>query len=318
VRRALLPQIAAFAKQQQVTAIWVVLQGQTMVRLARPLALRLGLPLRTQVWDPFGWWLRANSIDRHTQRRLLAAFDAAIQQSTACATASWAMAEAYASKYGGQHQPVIAGLPRELALAPAQHVHAGDDFIIAMAGQFYAQTEWDCLIHTLNGVQWRIAGRRVRVRVMGGGLKVFTQHPANFEYLGWQSQSETIRLLAEADLLYMPYWFSEEFREEASQSFPSKLVTYFAAGRPVLCHAPEYASPTRYLKQHAAGYVCESLDPPALLKQLEYVIADQAQYRAMAANGTACFMRDFTLERMQTTFAQFLERQADTSKGAGQ
>lgn len=310
VRYGLLPQIVAFAKQQQVDAIWVVLQGQTMVRLARQASQELAIPLLTQVWDPFGWWLRANKIDGITQRRLLTEFDKVIRHSASCATASWAMSEVYSNQYGVRNQPVISGLPRELAIEPATHPHVGDEFIIGMAGQFYAQAEWGCLIHTLNQVNWTIAGRRIRIRVMGGGFQSFTQSPANFEYLGWQSQEETIRLLSEADLLYMPYWFSEEFREESSSSFPSKLVTYFASGRPVFCHAPAYASPTKYIKRYEAGYLCESLDPSTVLKHLESAITDTECYRKMAANGTACFMRDFTLEHMKKTFLQFLNIQA--------
>jgi len=307
VRYELLPQIVAFAKQQQVDVIWVVLQGQTMVRLARQLSLKLNRPLLTQVWDPFGWWLRDNRIDGITQRRLLSEFNKVIRHSTSCATASWAMSEIYSNQYGVRNQPVIAGLPRELALEPATQPHAGDEFIIGMAGQFYAQAEWSCLINTLNQVNWTIAGRRIRIRVLGGGFQSFTQSPANFEYLGWQSQEETIRLLSEADLLYMPYWFSEEFREESSSSFPSKLVTYFAAGRPVFCHAPAYASPAKYIKQHEAGYLCGSLDPAVVLKHLEYAISDTEHYRKTALNGTTCFMRDFTLEGMKESFLQFLD-----------
>ena len=312
VRYKLLPQIVAFAKQQQVDAVWVVLQGQTMVRLARQLSLKLDLPLITQVWDPFSWWLRASRIDGFTQRRLLAEFDDVIRYSASCATASWAMSETYSNQYGVPNKPVIAGLPRELARKPAKLPHAGDEFIIAMAGQFYAQTEWNSLIQALNQVKWKIAGRRIRIRVMGGGFQSFTQYPANFEYLGWQSQADTIRLLSEADLLYIPYWFSEEFREESSSSFPSKLVTYFAAGRPVFCQAPAYSSPAKYIKQHEAGFLCESLDSLVIIKHLELAISDAEQYSKVSLNGTLCFMRDFTLERMKETFLQFLNIQTTT------
>lgn len=306
VRHSLLPQIAAFAREQQVDALWVVIQGQTMVRLAKPLAEKLGLPLFTQIWDPFDWWLRANRIDRLTQRRLLATFDAAIRHSKSCATASWAMTEMYTDRYSVASVPVIAGLPVELARTPATEPHCRDEFIIGMAGQFYAQAEWGCLICALNSINWTLAGRKIRLRILGGGFQSYTQLPANFEYLGWHSQEDTIRLLADADLLYMPYWFSEEFRLESSQSFPSKLVTYFAAGRPVLCHAPDYASPARYIREHDAGYRCESLDPPAVVDILEKVLNDNSTYARYTENGTACFHRDFTLERMRETFYQFM------------
>lgn len=304
--RVLLPKIIDFARENCVEAVWVVLQGQTMVRLARPLARALGVPLFTQVWDPFGWWLREHRIDDWTRRRLLAEFDRVILHSTACATASWAMSETYTQEYGVRNVPVIAGLPRELAREPATQPHPGDEFVIGMAGQFYAQAEWYSLIHALDQVGWAIAGRRVRIRVMGGEFHVSTHAPGNFEYLGWQSQAETIRLLAESDLLYLPYWFAEGYREESTNSFPSKLVTYFAAGRPVFCHAPDYASPAQYLARNDTGYLCASLEASAILKMLEHAVTDGAAYAKSARNGSACFLRDFTPERMKESLLDFL------------
>jgi glycosyltransferase involved in cell wall biosynthesis len=306
IAKILLPQIFNFARVHNVEAIWVVLQGQTMVRLAVPLARALNVPLFTQVWDPFRWWLSENRIDRWTSKRLFAKFDNVIRSSKSCATASWAMSETYTEKYRVENVPVIAGLPSTCAHPPAKRPHSDGEFLIAIAGQIYARDQWDCLIHTLNTVNWVIAGRKIRVRVMGGKFFVNAQSPANFEYLGWQSQADTIRLLSESDLLYMPYWFSADFKEESSNSFPSKLVSYFASGRPVFCHAPAYSSPAKYVAKHNAGYMCCSMVPSDVLRVLELVITDAKIYGDYSTNGSNCFTKDFTLERMNETFTQFL------------
>ncbi|AAU03807.1 glycosyltransferase family protein [Rickettsia typhi] len=314
VKYFLLPKIIKFAKEHKVDAIWSVLQGQTIIRLTRPLAKKLSVSLFTQIWDPFEWWLRANKIDRLTQKRLLKEFDAVIKHSTCCATASWAMSESYKTQYDTPTIPLIAGLSKELARMPATSPHNRYEYIISIAGQFYAQSEWLSLINALNQVNWIIAGRKIKVRVMGQGFQVFTQLHANFEYLGWRSQEETIRLLAESDLLYMPYWFSEEFYKESSTSFPSKLVTYFASGRPVFCHAPEYSSPSKYIAENNAGYLCNSLSTDKIIYDLERAIIDAVSYKTFAKNASQCFLRDFILERMQETFFKFLNRNANDNK----
>lgn len=88
------------------------------------------------------------------------------------------MSENYTAKYNVANVPVIAGLPRELATEPAARPHVRDEFIIAMAGQFYAQAEWQCLQYALNGCNWTVAGRRIRVRVMGGdSVHLLRAHP---------------------------------------------------------------------------------------------------------------------------------------------
>jgi len=310
VRYKLLPQIADFAKKHQVDALWVVIEGQTMLRLSKGLSEKLSIPLFPQIWDPFELWLRSNGIDRWTQRRLLAEFDKVIAHSTSCATASWRMSEAYNEKYGVKNQPVIAGLAKELARKPAIAIHDRGDFIIGIAGQIYSEDEWHFLIEALNKVNWNIANRQIRLRVLSGGFQSYTQKPANFEYLGWQSQEDTLRILADCDLLYLPYWFAEEFRKESTYCFPSKLVTYFASGRPVFCHAPDYSSPAQYLLQNDAGYICTALDSQTIVNSIENIIMDTKTYARIAQNGAACFLRDFTLESMRESFFQFLDYSA--------
>ena len=304
------PKILAFAREQNVDTLWVVLQGQTMIRLASHVSTAMDLPLFTQVWDPFEWWLRANRIDRFTQRRLRTMFDKVLLRSASCATASWAMSEAYTHTYQVKNIPVIAGLPSTFANPPSLQPHYGDEYIIAIAGQFYARSEWDCLIRVLDAANWYIENRRIRIRVLGASYPSFAKAPINFEFLGWQSQDETIRLLAESDLLYLPYWFSDKFSGEARNSFPSKLVSYFAAGRPVFCHAPSYSSPAKYIAENDAGFLCDSLEPNQVLNSLKQAITDTETYANVAKNGSICFWRDFTLEQMQKSFYDFLGYQA--------
>jgi glycosyltransferase involved in cell wall biosynthesis len=303
----LLPKIIKFAKNQNIEAIWIVLQGQTMIRLALPLSKKLGVHMYTQVWDPFSWWLRANKIDRFTQRRLLVEYDNVIENSKGCATASWAMSEIYTKKYGVRNLPVIAGLPHKMLRKPSLKRKSKKQFIIGFAGQLYAKNELSSLFEALNLTDWEVAGYPIFIRIMGGELNIKSQNPVNIEYLGWQSEEDTIRLLAESDLLYLPYWFSEEFREESTLSFPSKLISYFASGRPVFCHAPTYASPSRYIEKNNAGYLCNTLNPGKILKILENVIKDELAYKKIIKNGTRCFLKDFTENKMKESFLHFLE-----------
>jgi hypothetical protein len=64
--------ICRFAQASDVGAVWCVLQGQTMIRLAVPTARRLRVPLATQVWEPPGW-----SLSRQAQWGRLAGTSAA-------------------------------------------------------------------------------------------------------------------------------------------------------------------------------------------------------------------------------------------------
>lgn len=306
VRFFILPKIVSFARDQKIEAIWIVLQGQTMVRIANPLANKLSLPLFTQVWDPLGWWLRENFVMGLMRRHFLSLYAKAIKSSRCCATASSAMSELYRSDYQVRTQAVIAGLPEQYAQGSIFKSNSSDRFIIGMAGQFYSTEEWNGLISALDTSNWTISGKEIWVRVLGPGFQSFTQSPKNIEYLGWRSQVDTVKSLRGCDLLYIPYWFSDKFKEEAKNSFPSKLVTYLCAGKPVFCHAPIYASPSIYLSENEAGYLCHSLDPEEIVRKISEVIEDPVRYEKISQNGSICFKRDFTLESMKKSFDNFL------------
>lgn len=302
----ILPRVVEFGKKHQVDRVWCVLQGQTMVRLAQPVSEALGVPLHTQVWDPLGWWLRANKIDSVTSAKLLKKFDEVIKASKSCATASWAMSKEYKEKYGVKNIPVISSLPSESAVIPATSPNQSNEFVIGMAGQIYATVEWNALILAIEKFNWEIDGKKIKFKILSRGLPSGIISPKYVEYLGWMTQEEAIQNLSRADLLYLPYWFSSEFREEATLSFPSKLITYLAAGRPILFHGPEYASPGMYLKANNAGICCHSLEPNQIFEQIKLLATNRDVYQSLAYNGSIAFARDFTHEKMKANFISFV------------
>lgn len=303
--------IVDFGQSVNADAIWCVLQGQSMIRLARPAARRLQLPLLTSIWDPPGWWMRANKVHPAISEQVLTEFGETIRASSSTGTASWAMAKEYGDRYGAKATPLLPSLAPELAVAPAKAPATASHFTIGMAGQMYAQNEWNALIQALTQVDWRIAGRAVRIRLLGRWAGLGSNGKMFVEFLGWHSQEETIELLSEADVLYCPYWFDPAFHEESRLSFPSKLTTYLAAGRPVLFHGPEYASPAVFLEERSAGECCYSLEPEAIITSLTKLASDEAYYQETAQNGSKAFMECLTLPALQKNFLEFLRKASE-------
>ncbi len=297
---------ASFGREFGADVVWCVLEGQTMIRLAVPVARALGVPLLTEVWDPPQWWMRANRVDRISSRRILGAFARAIRESAACATASPAMAERYNRDYGTRTVPFLPSLDQRMALPPAEEVHPGSELVVAMGGQLYAENEWRALLKALNSVGWRICGRDVRLRLLGQAAYLTADGAARIEFLGWHGQEGAVKLLSEADVLYCAYWFDPLFRTEAELSFPSKLTTYLAAGRPVLFHGPPYASPARFIEEHKAGLCCYSLEPEQILRKLTELVSDQALYARTTRAGREAFDEYLTMDKLRESFARFL------------
>lgn len=298
--------VAQFAKEAGADKLWCVLQGQTMIRLATLVAEMMDKPLLTQVWDPPEWWLRVNLVDSFSQRSILNAFERALKRSECCAAASQGMAEEYRNKYGCNAIPVVAGIDKRLALPPATSPNHDDVVVIALAGQIYAEWEWQNLLETLDKVNWKIGGRKIIVRVLGRAFSSRSDKPRNLEYMGFRSQAETIRCLNQADILYCPYWFNPMYEKECRQSFPSKLTTYLASGRPVLFHGPEYASASRFLDSYNAAVLCKSYSHVDIYDSIRKLILDVDLYREVARNGRTAFDENLTHDRMKAQFHQFL------------
>ena len=299
-------QAAEFGRKNQVDKVWCVLQGQTMIRLGILVAEQLNKPLLTQVWDPPEWWLRANSVDQRSTGSILRLFENTLRRSQACAAASWAMAEEYQSQYGCNAIPVVPGLDESQALAPATRLHERDTLTIGFAGQLYATDEWYQLMNALHSVNWNIGGKQVVVRVLGRGLAAYANTAQRIEFWGWHDQKDTIKVLADTDILYCPYWFDPKYEKETRQSFPSKLTTYLAAGRPVLCHAPEYASPLRFLARYEAGVLCKTGAADELLSGLRRLVETPEYYATIARNGRLAFDEHLTHRSMRGQFYRFL------------
>ena len=297
----------AFGRDFGADRVLCMLEGQTLIRLAVPVAQALKVPLYTQVLDPPGWWLRENRVDPINRRVILRLFARALHSSTACAAVSPAMAEEYTRRWGVRTVPVIPGLPGELALRPADRPNGGAEVTLGLAGQLYASREWDALMRALSSSNWLLAGRPVRIILLGRYVSLYSERPASVHYMGWRSQREAIELLSHADVLYCPYWFNPAFEEEARLCFPSKLASYFAAGRPVLFHGPEYAYPSRFIKEHEAGACCHSLEPEEILHDLEGLLGDEDSYAAFARNGRVAFDKFLTTAAMRRDFLGFLD-----------
>ena len=303
----LLDQVAAFAEQMKPDLLWVPLAGPTMINIAGGLPRRLGIPMITTVWDPpdyalpHYWSIRGSALDRVMNR-----FGDAIRGSTRCAVASSEMKAAYEARYGTPCVPMIHGLPEREWIAPAGMRAPNEPFVIGYAGSLYARREWDALIAALGAANWRVGGREAIVRVLASGIDVRVTGPARIEFLGWHSTTDAVRILSGCDVCYVPYWFDEGFRPGVELSFPNKMSLYLAAGRPVLYHGPERATPTRFLERWPVGVACHSLDAGAITDALTTSATDAAFHARAAAAIPPVLRAELGLHVFRHRFAEFV------------
>ena len=301
VRTELLPSLLQFAERRNVRSFWVLLEGQTMIRLAYQLLGATDLPVFVQVMDPPENWFTAHYIDEKSKADLYEQYETVLRSATGCATASWAMAEAYTQQFRARCVPVVPSLPAAAA-KPREAVSNARSgaFRIGFAGQLYAADEWNTLLRVLDSLNWWYGSTPVEVHAYTTSpMDVTPVREGRLLRHPWvNSTDELIQTLSACDLLYAPYRFGESFAEEARLCFPSKLTTYFATGRPTLLHGPAYASPVRFAKQWKAAFVCDSPGDAPLLSVLQTALADMDQYREFSDRGRDVFDRCLTYDTL--------------------
>lgn len=303
----LIDEVVAFGKKQKVDRIWAILQGQTIIRMSVKVARKLQVPLYTQVWDHPLWWVEDCKLDRWSKRSILKQFDEAIFNSRCCAVASYEMEKNFVEKYNTKAIPIIASINEDY-IKPIEkyEIKGKNELVIGMAGQIYAKREWFALLQTLDRLGWRIGKQNIKVRFWGRKDALTTENRSNIEYMGYRSQPEVIEMLSECDILYCPYFSEKEYEIIAKTSFPSKLTTYLAAGKPIFFHGPSYASPAIFLEEHDAGIVCTSLNIDEIEQALTHMVENQDRCNQVINNGHNILVKEFTMASLKEKFLQFI------------
>lgn len=299
--------IVAFARAAGVTRVIGVLDSPTAILLAEPVARALGCPLHSLVWDMPDYLLNKTGHSSVSSKPVLRAFDRAMHCSTRVAVMSHAMQEEIESRHSVEtvilHQPVD---PAWLPAANSEPAQA-DEFVIGFAGSVTARDEMEVLMEALDRCGWVLAGRPVRVRVFGLRLVCQASTARRIEYRGYLAEvADVVAELAQCELLFLPQPFGHAHERFSRYSFPTKLTTYLAAGRPILLLAPPFATLSRFFTDEALPFVCNENSSEALLGHLQTVATDRTACAEAERRLADVAYREFSLDTCKQRLNQWL------------
>ncbi|HEV8697607.1 MAG TPA: glycosyltransferase family 4 protein [Candidatus Limnocylindrales bacterium] len=149
------------------------------------------------------------------------------------------------------------GLKQGLEQVVAAAQRAGDDA--------------DPLLYVLMGD----GSQRAGLEAMAAGVK-------HLEFLPFQPEAELPNILAAADVLLV-----SERDTVIDMSLPSKLTTYFAAGRPVVAAVPEAGATATEVRRSGAGVVVPVAHPDELNRAVAHLRANPAFADTLGLAGRA-------------------------------
>jgi glycosyltransferase involved in cell wall biosynthesis len=130
-------------------------------------------------------------------------------------------------------------------------------------------------------------GDPVRFVLAGGGsqsasIRAAAKDLPNVSFLGVLPDGVYASVLRAADILLL-----SERPTEVDASLPSKLTSYFAAGRPIVAAIPPQGASAREIGRSGAGLIVPAGEPAQLLDALARVRGDSALASQLAAAGPA-------------------------------
>jgi hypothetical protein len=297
-------EIADFGRRHGVELVWAELQGESLL-LAANVAARLKVPLAGTIWDDPEGWLADGRYDFISRRLLRLRFRQALQAARQVSTISEAMQAEYRRLYG--LESVILRYGHDLGDAPgAPADRQPEAIVIGFCGSVYGEDAWRGFLTACARIN--AEGRLPPVKILIFGSTTFPYpHPGvEVTCRGWLPVRGMLRGLAAADFCYLPYWFTPEKRRHAELSFPTKLTTYLAAGRPVLYHGPPYADASRLMATWRLGVRVHSLAGAGLEAALKLLGRDRQLQNTCHQAAAAAFRQEFNSTVMQGNFARLI------------
>jgi glycosyltransferase involved in cell wall biosynthesis len=131
---------------------------------------------------------------------------------------------------------------------------------------------------TLEGVEFLVYSEQKEEELAQMGVK------GRHVRYGFLAKRELMKLQNRVDLLYLPLSFSKEFRRVVKVATASKIFEYMTSGRPILVHAPAYASIAKYAERENFAQVITSTDPDQIRLNLIKLMRESGHRKRLAEN----------------------------------
>ena len=155
----------------------------------------------------------------------------------------------------------------------------------------------------VSGARLRLCAALTEEELQKRGWK----HP-DIEVRGWVSQMELHEELCRADILFLPYSFSENAREAVETAFASKTADYLAAGKPVLVFGPKNSTLVRYASEQGFAEVVDEFSSAALARGIQNIESSPVYRERLAARALEVFSANHDIEVQQHRFYLDIER----------
>jgi hypothetical protein len=261
--------LSDFLSSEDHEPVWIIADSTAVIDCVYYAFRRRAFPFRLQIWDDVRHLASLKHLDPVSANRVFQRFRYLLTRAVDVAVIGEQMAAEYCSLGAKNCRIIRHGLDIDVTVPNLRS--PSESFRIGFCGSAYASDAWASLLKALNRMNWTVASRPVELWVVGSEANFSSGHPINAHFFGRRSMEETTRLMADCDLVYMPQSFQKSHDALTRWSFPTKLSTYVATGRPVFFHTPTWGSLSSFAAQHGFRFLCNTLDPANVVQTLRSI-----------------------------------------------
>jgi len=199
---------------------------------------------------------------------------------------------------------VILPIPGVEPIAPSTSNDSADEFRVGYSGNMFDYSDMLCDLAQL-------ALKQTDVRIEFRGRPRWPQalvDEMRHRHLLYDFEAEAgfHDWLGSFHAYLVVIFFDAAQGRRAETCFPSKLVDYSRAGRPVVIWAPETSAVVQWAKKSRAALCVTEPDARALLSALAHLKSDRALQLELAARMRRAYETDFSPVRLQQQFLEGL------------
>jgi glycosyltransferase involved in cell wall biosynthesis len=189
--------------------------------------------------------------------------------------------------------------PPQLKAAPA----CVNVFYMGLFIPYYRQN-FDCLLEALGKAHEQSMGTKTFKLILRTEGYQPTHVPAGVavEARGFTSPDIVERELQEADLVYLPLPFANEWSNLNRFSLSTKMVSYLHSGIPILYHGPAQAAAYEYLKENKCALHWLDLEANPAAQKLLDSFGDSKPRIGLSTAARQVAVRDFDAETLRHQF----------------
>ncbi len=299
------PQAAAHLRRtlKEVTpdAIWVIPHNWSIPPLARVLLFRrerYHLTIQDYV-DVHG---QQQKFGIGRCRRMMTMADQLYAAATTRDATSHPMIEDLRARTGQDAAQMLhAGLERQdFDFLATRAPRNADTIRIGYAGTILAEDAFERFVSAVRKIQNRLP-KRIELHLFGS----HSYAGRSWFDTSWMSEhgnlpeAALLARLRNCDWGFSPMALTDDDPRYNRFSFPTKFITYLAAGLPVITLGDRDSSVMKLAAQYSVGLCSDALEPDALAAQLQTALADPAPWRRYGQEIIRCASVEFDADRMR-------------------